>query len=314
MPTTSSPLSSDVLVNSMIKLEQQPSPSPNDSILNPLLPSLQLGGGGGAAHQQQQQQPGAPLQLLSQQQPILLPSTSVDGGLVGGAGGGGGDPAADDDCKVKIELDDLFPSVTAWGDDAGAAGIGGPASSASFLPASLTVSVANAPALLTASASSVSPPTISLNPVIAAAAAATTVKTVKVPTLGHSMSVPADMEAASLLKPLPQIPSSTVSALALGHLRPPPVSAATAMAAAAAAASNGGANGGLRISIPQSPHGAAQAADTTTSAGMATPSPGGASSIASPASASSTTKKTVFTAKGKKERKRLSCERMTAGR
>jgi hypothetical protein len=273
MPTTSSPLSSDVLVNSMIKLEQhQPmSTSPNDSILNPLLQPLHL-------HQHQH----PPLQLLSHQHPLLLAHSASDGVL-----------GSDDDCKVKIELDDLFPTMSGWSDDANSIA----ASVAGFLPSHLTVSVPppSTFTLMSTTTSLTSPPIISLNSVIAncSTAASSVVKTVKVPTLSHSMSVPADMETALIKQQLilPQIPASSSSHLNLCHLRPQ-VSVAASFAAAA----------GLRIAIPPSPLGA-QAADTTTCTGMTTPSPGARSSIASPASASSTTKKIVFTAKGKQHAK-----------
>ena len=272
MPTTSSPLASDVLVNSLIKMEQQSSAGAGDPILH-FPPALQISPAGAmqALTQPSSSVASVPHLLLSQQQPVLpppsLPTVEAVAGAVAAAAAAG---AGDDDCKVKLEIDDLFPSVPSWDETA-------PVSTAP--PAFLTVTM---PSLSTTNA-----------------ATSTVVKTVRIPSLQHSISVPADVEAA--LK-LPQVPtSSSASALNLNALRPqaqhPVPSAALASA-------------GLRIAIPQS-------ADTTTSAlgggpGLApptTPSPAGSSSIASPpagaaiataASASSTTKKTVFTAKGKK--------------
>ena len=287
MPTTSSPLASDVLVNSLIKMEQQSSiAGAGDPILH-FPPALQISPAG--AMQALSAQPSSsvaasvPHLLLSQQQPVLpppsLPTVEAVAGAVAAAAAASG--TGDEDCKVKLEIDDLFPSVPSWDET-------GPTVSAS---AAAIASTAAPPAFLT-----VTMPSLSTTN----AATSTVVKTVRIPSLQHSISVPAgDVEAA--LK-LPQVPatssSSSASALNLNALRPqaqhPVPSAALASA-------------GLRIAIPQS-------ADTTTSAvgGMApptTPSPAGSSSIASPpmagaaiataASASSTTKKTVFTAKGK---------------
>ena len=259
MPTTSSPLASDVLVNSLIKMEQ-------DGLHLP--PALQISP---AAVPVSAAMSTMPHLLLSQQQPVIPPPQppTVEA-MVQGASG-----SADDDCKVKLEIDDLFPSVPAW-DETSVSSVASSSAPPPFLTATM-------PPLSVASAST-----------------STAVKTVKVPSLQHSVSVPADIEAA--LK-LPQVPTSS-SALNLNALRPqPPVIPVSAAALASAV--------GLRIAIPQS-------ADTTTSAvgvgnGLVapptTPSPAGSSSIASPpmagaaiataASASSTTKKTVFTAKGK---------------
>ena len=287
MPTTSSPLASDVLVNSLIKMEQQSSiAGAGDPILH-FPPALQISPAG--AMQALSAQPSSsssvaasvPHLLLSQQQPVLpppsLPTVEAVAGAVAAAAAASG--TGDEDCKVKLEIDDLFPSVPSWDET-------GPTVSASAI-----ASTAAPPAFLT-----VTMPSLSTTN----AATSTVVKTVRIPSLQHSISVPAgDVEAA--LK-LPQVPtSSSASALNLNALRPQPPQHPVPSAALASA--------GLRIAIPQS-------ADTTTSAvggpGLApptTPSPAGSSSIASPpavaaiataATASSTTKKTVFTAKGKK--------------
>ena len=291
MPTTSSPLASDVLVNSLIKMEQQSSiAGAGDPILH-FPPALQISPAG--AMQALTAQPSSsssvaasvPHLLLSQQQPVLPPPSlptveAVAGAVAAAAAAAGG--TSDEDCKVKLEIDDLFPSVPSWDET-------GPTVSAS---AAAIASTAAPPAFLT-----VTMPSLSTTN----AATSTVVKTVRIPSLQHSISVPAgDVEAA--LK-LPQVPtSSSASALNLNALRPQPPQHPVPSAALASA--------GLRIAIPQS-------ADTTTSAlgggpGLApptTPSPAGSSSIASPpavaaiataATASSTTKKTVFTAKGKK--------------
>ena len=287
MPTTSSPLASDVLVNSLIKMEQQSSiAGAGDPILH-FPPALQISPAGAMQALTQPSSSSSvasvPHLLLSQQQPVLPPPSLPTVGAVAGAVAAAAAGTGDEDCKVKLEIDDLFPSVPSWDET-------GP-TSASAAAAAAIASTAP-PAFLT-----VTMPSLSTTN----AATSTVVKTVRIPSLQHSISVPADVEAA--LK-LPQVPatsssSSSASALNLNALRPQPPHPVPSAALASA---------GLRIAIPQS-------ADTTTSAvggGLApptTPSPAGSSSIASPpavaaiataASASSTTKKTVFTAKGKK--------------
>ena len=210
MPTTSSPLASDVLVNSLIKMEQQSSiAGAGDPILH-FPPALQISPAG--AMQALTAQPSSsssvaasvPHLLLSQQQPVLpppsLPTVEAMAGAVAAAAAASG--TGDEDCKVKLEIDDLFPSVPSWDET-------GPTVSAS---AAAIASTAAPPAFLT-----VTMPSLSTTN----AATSTVVKTVRIPSLQHSISVPAgDVEAA--LK-LPQVPTtSSASALTLNALRPQP--------------------------------------------------------------------------------------------
>merc|ERR1719450_41470 len=105
MPTTSSPLASDVLVNSLIKMEQQSSAGAGDPILH-FTPALQISPAGAM---QALTQPSSssvasvPHLLLSQQQPVLpppsLPTVEAVAGAVAAAAAAG---TSDEDCKVKL--------------------------------------------------------------------------------------------------------------------------------------------------------------------------------------------------------------------